>query len=404
MMKKTISDAVSNISTRHIEEAAEYTVTKKPHKHAWVKLGAMAACLAIIAAALAVFVLPDQLNHQSNTTPNTANTDTGDNFMEVNPNGTELEPSIQPSNDTGPVYYSSLMLADSEINQDALSLSDTSMIDVIAFDEALLSQDSCIMIIEGTVVDLYVKHYEYDVYNDKFDENDTMHSWADTVIYEIAVDKTWFGEDVSGGTILVEDTTYFGHPTLAIKEGQRYVLPLCEYGDTIWTLGHEYAGGNITRESKYCTIYPEHPQIEVTDDGFYLISDDWETLVRKNAKEVIMDTLEDGDFWKEKMYLVDGNTFAEQMSALIGGIKTHAGDEEQETYEKQDDYAEAEETARAYYANTVFEVISMELKEQTAEEISFSVCVSKGGVVQEPNRTIFLRLVNSVWEVVNEGY
>lgn len=40
--------------------------------------------------------------------------------------------------------------------------------------------------------------------------------------------------------------------------------------------------------------------------------------------------------------------------------------------------------AEAYYKNTVFSVISMEIVSQAKNEISFSVCVSKGGVVQEP--------------------
>ena len=64
----------------------------------------------------------------------------------------------------------------------------------------------------------------------------------------------------------------------------------------------------------------------------------------------------------------------------------------------------ADEAARAYYENTVFEVISLKLKSQTENGISFSVCVSKGGIVQEPDRTIFLEFVNGHWEVVNEGY
>lgn len=64
----------------------------------------------------------------------------------------------------------------------------------------------------------------------------------------------------------------------------------------------------------------------------------------------------------------------------------------------------AKMAAQNYYADTVFEVVSMELRSQTEEEITFSVCVSKGGVVQEPNRTIFLQLVNGRWEVINEGY
>lgn len=64
----------------------------------------------------------------------------------------------------------------------------------------------------------------------------------------------------------------------------------------------------------------------------------------------------------------------------------------------------ADEAARVYYENTVFEVVSLELKSQTENDISFSVCVSKGGIVQEPDRTIFLEFVNGHWEVVNEGY
>ena len=44
--------------------------------------------------------------------------------------------------------------------------------------------------------------------------------------------------------------------------------------------------------SVYSTIYPYHPQIEVTNDGSYLISQDWTTLTAKNAREVIMDTLD----------------------------------------------------------------------------------------------------------------
>lgn len=177
------------------------------------------------------------------------------------------------------------------------------------------------MIIEGTVVDLYVKHYTYDVYSDKFEENGILHGRTDAIVYEVAVDKTWYGEDIGGGTILIEDTSYFTEPILAVKEGGRYVLPLYEYGNSIWTLGHEYAGGDITRETSYSTIYPFHPQIEVTNDGSYVVSQDWTTLAANNAKEVIMDTLDDDDFWKDKMYLVDEKTFEEQMTILISNIK-----------------------------------------------------------------------------------
>ena len=64
----------------------------------------------------------------------------------------------------------------------------------------------------------------------------------------------------------------------------------------------------------------------------------------------------------------------------------------------------ADKAARAYYENTVFEVVSLELKSQTENKIIFTVCASKDGVIQEPNRTITLQLNNGTWEVVNEGY
>lgn len=87
-------------------------------------------------------------------------------------------------------------------------------------------------------------------------------------------------------------------------------------------MGHECAGGDITRETTYSTIYPYHPQIEVTDDGLYLIPDDWTTLTAKNAREVIMDTLDEEYFYyHDKMRLVDEKTFAEQMAALIDVIE-----------------------------------------------------------------------------------
>ena len=146
-----------------------------------------------------------------------------------------------------------------------------------------------------------------------------MTKWK--IVYEVAVDKTWYGGDISGDTILIEETSYFTEPIVAVKEGCRYVLPLYEYGDSIWTLGHEYAGGDITRETIYSTIYPYHPQIEVTNDGSYLVSVDWTTLTANNAKEVIMDTLDDDVFWKDKMYLIDGDTFAGQMAVLIDAIR-----------------------------------------------------------------------------------
>lgn len=48
MTKKTISDAITNISTEYIEKAADYTVTKQAHRPALAKWAALAACLCMV--------------------------------------------------------------------------------------------------------------------------------------------------------------------------------------------------------------------------------------------------------------------------------------------------------------------------------------------------------------------
>lgn len=300
MKTENLLDAIGEIDDEVICDAKTAKQQKSRKKIKWISA---AACLSLAAIAAVIA--------RNLYAP----------VPEGNGYSTELlEQAQEKVQEVFPVYYSDLMLAEGELNESALGLSESSMMDIKEFDESTLSQDSCCMIVEGTVTNLYVKHYFYDVYNDKFEENGILHGRTDTVVYEIAVDKTWYGVDVSGETILVEDTSYFTEPILAVKQGKRYVLPLYEYGESIWTRVHEYAGGDITRETSYSTIYPYHPQIEVTIDGSYLISQDWTTLVAENAREVIMDIKEAENYDQYKMYLVDGDTFAEQMSILCNTV------------------------------------------------------------------------------------
>lgn len=312
MKNYELLDAVGGIDAQYVAYA---DLRKKPrHTPLWAKVVPVAACFCLIVGA-AVLLKPSISNQPVDD----------DTIVTQNDRSEELASDVKEDTteaiDTSPVYYSSLMLADSVLNEEVLALFPSSaLMDITEFDESTLSQDHCCMVIEGTVINLYVKHYTFDTYSDKFEENGILHNKTDTVVYEVVVDKTWYGEDISGETILIEDTSYFTEPILAVKEGSRYVLPLYEYGDSIWTLGHEYAGGDITRETAYSTIYPYHPQIEVTGDGSYLVSQDWTTLVENNAKKVIMDTLDDQDYWADKMYLVDENTFANQMAVLIDSI------------------------------------------------------------------------------------
>lgn len=317
-----------------INDAAIYgaKAQKKLKSRKWVKLASLAACLCLgVITAFAVYNMhmsaPVDGGHSGAGKESSLDTDLngdsvsgGQTLNDADTSKRDIAQTEKAEYDTAPVYYSSLMVSEGDWNAAALGLSERSM-DIRAFDESMLSQDKCCMIIEGTIVDCYVKQYAYDVYSDKFEENGILHGRTNTVVYEIAVDQTWYGEDISKETIFVEDIFYFTEPVLAVKKGGRYVLPLYEYGESISTGVHEYAGGDITRESRYSTIYPYHPQIEVTNDGYYFISRDWTTLTAKNVREVIMDTLEEENYYQDKMCLVDGNTFSEQMAVLISNLK-----------------------------------------------------------------------------------
>lgn len=70
----------------------------------------------------------------------------------------------------------------------------------------------------------------------------------------------------------------------------------------------------------------------------------------------------------------------------------------------ENDFHAAEAAARAYYAGTVFEVVSLEPESRENGTVVFSVTVRKGGVVQEPARSITLQPNQGIWEVINEGY
>lgn len=60
--------------------------------------------------------------------------------------------------------------------------------------------------------------------------------------------------------------------------------------------------------------------------------------------------------------------------------------------------------ARAYYAPTVFTVEALRVTSCDGADATLSARVSRGGVVQEPDRTVWLSFADGAWTVVNEGY
>lgn len=189
-----------------------------------------------------------------------------------------------------PVSYSSLSLPQGQIKPDILSYysaSSQSTGDIVAFSEDMLSE--CSAILEGTITDMYLKHYTYDTYDDKFGPKELYHNQSSSVVYELTVDRVWYGdESLSGTSVLIEDDIYVIDSYFSLKVGCSYVIPVSDAGEKKWIWG-EYAGGDLTRDGRYTTLYPYHPQIEVTAEGDYMVTTDWETLCPDDARSIWLD-------------------------------------------------------------------------------------------------------------------
>lgn len=97
MTRKTISDAVTNISTEYIEKAADYTVAKKARKPVWVKWATMAACLCLVV--VGALTIPNLQNEPQQGQGN--NIQDGDNNIPVrggNPNAYETQQGNEVEN------------------------------------------------------------------------------------------------------------------------------------------------------------------------------------------------------------------------------------------------------------------------------------------------------------------
>lgn len=126
---------------------------------------------------------------------------------------------------------------------------------------------------------------------------------------------------------------------------------------------------------------------------------------KTEVKAISISLMEDGTFFAayDDYTLTAEDTFVQRPDAQVIP--------RDELYGKPDECEsavqvppEAEQVARAYYAETVFEVVSIHPVSVTEQEIICEVCVCKNSVIQEPYRRITLQRSGNVWKVVNEGY
>lgn len=131
------------------------------------------------------------------------------------------------------------------------------------------------------------------------------------------------------------------------------------------------------------------------------------------TKAVYISLLDNGKFFaKFDNYNISGSdTFVKRTDAItlreLSKIKEAQIKEEQKENKKKPGskaVKKAVNAAKEYYSGSVFKVISMEIYSKTKNKIIFSVCVSKDGIIQDPDRRITLKLKNGIWKVTGEGY
>lgn len=429
MTRKNISEAVGNISNRHLEEAANYSAQGKTRKPVWTKLGVMAACLALvltIGGVLAPFnsgLVVSAYAHETNEEITAAGAviDTG----RIRDNG---EMTGHPL-----MFY----LSGKDIKTVRFSCKNQ-QINFVDWTEKRDEYGNA----QNFTVTYGVDESEYYYLIVDWVPNTIIRELTDNPQSTIATLPAEMREDMivmeitfaNGKTAtkaitvsLLEDGTFFAaYNDYEITAEDSFVdrpdsesIPrdiLYSQDDSpAWNTEYPFGDAPVI-EGDYKDADPNEPAQTVIPNSITftgtIVDNVIESLVpvilvdvEENSglsyDKVLFELTEEQKDWELKVgtrvQIVCSDIFQESLPP-IGNLISITEAAPNDALKKADD------AARAYYENTVLEVVSMELISQTAEEISFSVCVSKGGVVQDPNRTIYLQLANGNWKVVNEGY
>ncbi len=221
-------------------------------------------------------------------------------------------PSSEVTTEDGQLFYSQLM---THSNTSVTSSNGYHTADIATFREEYLKD--CVAVIEGEILSIREKEYTvlYEYY--KFG-TDTLTEKTNTLIFEIKVDKVWYGDIAENEIITVQDEVLYLNEIFVPGVGGKYVLPLCDSGENIRidTSGQKYLSGDTKRESRYSTLYPFHPQIERTDKG-YLFTSDWEGLVTEETKTVTVDIPFEVEYYSDKMRLNPEEIFRVQFEKLL---------------------------------------------------------------------------------------
>ena len=133
------------------------------------------------------------------------------------------------------------------------------------------------------------------------EEDGTVHD----VNYEVVIDKILYSEDYvkEQEHLLVKGTLVGNGPEDAaryqMKEGGTYILPLA-YEDGVYRL-----------------VYPNAPQIEVTQDTRYVFHTGWSSLVDQKTAVVLKTAYSPNDYFYDRMVIRSDEEFLTNLTTLV---------------------------------------------------------------------------------------
>ena len=337
MKRENISNAISNISDRHVQEAADYTpakgTTRTFKKAFWKSIIAATLVLCLLVGGSILFSIPEDM------------------VITAFACGTNEEITA-----SGAVLMTGT-ITDSGVQQGHPLMFYLTGEDIASVRFSCKNQQLCFM-------DWTEKREEYGLAQNF------------TVLY---------GED--------EREYYY----LTIEWTPNATIQKLHEGSTIGTLPDELREDLIVMEITFANGKTTVKAIKVSllDDGtFFATFDNY----RITGRDDFINRPDSEAIPRDILYGPPQEGVDQTEENPVDAYDTGADNMPDELLEK------AEAAARAYYSGTVFQVIEMLSTEQSETKAVFSVKVSRGGVIQDPNRTITLQLNDSIWEVTGEGY
>ena len=315
MRGETFLEKFGLIDEKYIEEsegrgalrASEAVIrNKKKYRSAVV----IAACFLLV---LTVVALPFLNREEAPIPPVTDETEdiadgTGDTDVDY------PEPDIYDG-----ISYSSLELSDTGLEPSLSELMGGSAMLAGFTEEDLVITTA---VIEGRVVDVRPKHYDFITDYDKFGDGSRTHYFENSVVYDVEVERVYKGDITVGEIFTVEVRVIAPRYAFYLKEDHSYVIPVTVVDENWYHANGNIVEGSVERDSMYSILYQYHhqPPIERTEDGYYLFSDDWTTLAAsENAYRVTMDIPFDEykARYNDKMMIIDGVSFEKLFERIL---------------------------------------------------------------------------------------